>query len=237
MYHSVTYHLSQLQTLEKNFYSIKIKGYLNFLSIPIFILTKLIKSVLYFYKILNLIVSIQLKGDKVMNSTTKSLVQTALALAIVTVCTMVFTAPIPGTQGYVNLGDTMIFTFAIILGKKKGALVGGLGAGLADILLGAVMYAPATLVIKALEGFACGLIYEKLKEKGSILATLMACLVGAFIMIVGYFGYDSILYGIEGAVASALFNVVQGIGSMILALLVSKALCKAVEKLTHHTAA
>ncbi|MEF9951603.1 MAG: ECF transporter S component [Clostridium sp.] len=161
----------------------------------------------------------------------KILVQTALALAIVTICTMVFTVPIPGTQGYVNLGDTMIFTFAIILGKKRGALIGGLGAALADILLGAVIYAPATLIIKALEGFLCGLIYEKIGESNKVVGTVLGCLVGAFTMAFGYFAYDSILYGVGAAAGYIIFNSIQGGGSILLALPLSNILSKTVKRL------
>ena len=56
---------------------------------------------------------------------------------------------IPITFGYVNLCDAIIFLSVCILVPLCGAVVGGVGAGLAD-LFGFAAYAPGTLVIKAL---------------------------------------------------------------------------------------
>ncbi|MBO4992194.1 MAG: ECF transporter S component, partial [Firmicutes bacterium] len=80
---------------------------------------------------------------------TMALVLTGVLTALVTVCTMVLPIPIPMTTGYVNLGDGMIFLAVMLVGWKYGAFAGGVGAGLADILLGSAAWAPWTLVIKA----------------------------------------------------------------------------------------
>ena len=159
---------------------------------------------------------------------TKSLVFTALCIAIVTVCTMVVKVPIPSTGGYVNFGDIMIFSVAIALGKKKGVIAGGIGSCIADLLLGYVAFAPGTLIIKGIEGFLCGLIYEVLKD--GINKVTSICLAGGIaglFMIFGYFTYESLIFGVEGALGAIAGNIIQGgvsaIASVPISLMLSKA--------------
>ena len=55
------------------------------------------------------------------------MVMTALMMCLVMIATMFIKVPIPFTQGYVHLGDSMIFLAVLILGKKSGALAAGAG--------------------------------------------------------------------------------------------------------------
>ena len=67
-----------------------------------------------------------------MNKTTRKLVFSGLFAALCCVMTMVIQIPSP--TGYVNLGDCMILLGALALGPVYGALAGGIGSALADIL-------------------------------------------------------------------------------------------------------
>lgn len=51
--------------------------------------------------------------------TTEQMVLTALILSLVLITTMSIRLPSPFTQGYVHLGDTMIFLSVMLLGKTK----------------------------------------------------------------------------------------------------------------------
>lgn len=62
---------------------------------------------------------------------TKKLVLGALTAAMVTGATML-SVPVPGFRLYFNLGEGIIYTVAILLGGKIGAVAGGLGASLAE---------------------------------------------------------------------------------------------------------
>ena len=86
---------------------------------------------------------------------------TAVFTALVCVATMMFVLYVPATEGYFNLGETMVYTTAILMGPCVGALAGGLGSALADLLLGFSVYAPATLVIKGIEGLAVGFLARR----------------------------------------------------------------------------
>jgi uncharacterized membrane protein len=75
--------------------------------------------------------------------------------------TIVVRIPIPGTGGYLNFGDIGVIFCGLFLGKKYGAIAGGVGSALADIIGGFFIFAPITLVAKGLEAFLAGLISER----------------------------------------------------------------------------
>lgn len=85
-------------------------------------------------------------------STPLRLALAAVCTSLVCVATIIFSIYVPSTEGFFNVGETMIYITALFLGPAIGAFAGGAGAGLADLLLGYWYYAPATLVIKACEG-------------------------------------------------------------------------------------
>ena len=91
---------------------------------------------------------------------TNKLVLTALMVCLVLLATYIIKIPSPFTQGYVHLGDTMIFLSVLLLGKKGGAAAAGLGSALADLLGGYAAYAPWTFLIKALMAFIMGAFIE-----------------------------------------------------------------------------
>lgn len=82
----------------------------------------------------------------------------ALSIALVTLATFVIRIPNPATQGYINLGDGLLFTLALVFGWRIGGLAGGVGSALADALGGYFIWAPWTLVIKGIEGILAGTI-------------------------------------------------------------------------------
>ena len=96
---------------------------------------------------------------------TNKLVLTALMVCLVLLATYIIKIPSPFTQGYVHLGDTMIFLSVLLLGKKGGAAAAGLGSALADLLGGYAAYAPWTFLIKALMAFIMGAFIEAATKK------------------------------------------------------------------------
>ena len=80
--------------------------------------------------------------------------------------------PLPSGYGYVNLGDAGVYLCAMLLPGGLGALAAGVGAALADLILGWAVYAPATLIIKGLTAFLAGLAFRKAKKAALPLALL-----------------------------------------------------------------
>lgn len=138
-----------------------------------------------------------------------SIVYTALAIALVTLSTMVIR--IPTIKGYINFGDIMIFVTAILLGKKTGFLAGAFGSALADILGSYVIYAPGTFIIKGLEGLICAILIGKSTDnKGNTTSLVIAPIISGLWMVFGYFVYEFILFGIGTALPDIFTNLIQG---------------------------
>jgi len=166
---------------------------------------------------------------------TNRLVMTALMICLVMVATLSIRIPSPFTQGYVHLGDTMIFLSVLLLGKKGGSLASGLGSGLADVLGGYAAYAPWTLIIKAAMAFIMGAFIEQClkKEKrrakiGTVPLIEIAGMVLAGIeMVIGYAVVDGVLAGnLISGFLGAPFNIAQFTVGLILATLLAMALYK-----------
>jgi uncharacterized membrane protein len=153
----------------------------------------------------------------------------AIFAALVAVSTLLFLIPIPATSGYFNLGETLIYISALLLGPLVGATAGA-GATAADVLSGFAQFAPGTFTIKAVEGFIVGFVYQKLnmKIKNVTVSATIAIVIGGFEMVAGYFLYETLILGYPVALAAVEvpFNLVQ----MLIGLLVAVPIMLAVLK-------
>lgn len=153
----------------------------------------------------------------------QELVITAMFIAL----TYVFTAfvnirlPIAANGGLIHLGNVPLFIGAILFGKKTGAICGGIGMGLFDLLSGWTSWAPFTFIIVAFMGFSVGAITEKHKGFGwNVLAIAVACVI----KVVGYYIAEVILYGNWLApVTSIPGNLVQiGVAAVIVLAVIGR---------------
>lgn len=149
---------------------------------------------------------------------TKKITSLALLMALTVVMTMAI--QIPMVVGYVNLGDMVLLFSAMILGKKAGFLIGGLGSALADILLGYAYYAPITFIVKGLESYICGWIFEKNNHQKPAQAVIPSGIFMAF----GYFIAESFMYTLGAAAASIPFNLAQGLIGALAAVFLEKSI-------------
>lgn len=158
------------------------------------------------------------------SSVTKTIVLTALFAAMATVATMVLAVPSP-TGGYFNCGDAVILLGSYLLGPVAGAVAGGVGAMLADILGGYAAYAPGTLVIKAIVALVGGSAYRLgLRKTWGI---LICGALGELCMVVGYTLYDAwLLHSMQGSLVGVPMNLAQGAFGMIVSTLLMLALRK-----------
>jgi uncharacterized membrane protein len=100
--------------------------------------------------------------------TVREVAMTATFMALVFLSTSLFYIPLISSTGFFNLGEAFVYLAALIGGPVVGAIAGGIGASMADMVLGYGFFAPATLVFKGLEGFAVGLLFRtsyKLDQK------------------------------------------------------------------------
>ena len=151
-----------------------------------------------------------------MNNKTKLIVLNGLMIAFVCVATMVIQIPVPMTEGYVNLGDSIIFVTSIVFGPIPGMVAGGIGSALADILTGYSHWAIFTLIIKGLEGYIVGFIVRK---NTNLLKNIIATLLGVIVMVCGYLIAGAFLQGsFIVSLSSVPSNIIQGIISMVIGI-------------------
>ena len=129
-----------------------------------------------------------------------SSVQFLTVTAIFVALTYIFTAfinvrlPIAANGGLIHLGNVPLFIGAIIFGKKTGAIAGGVGMGLFDLLSGWTLWAPFTFVIVALMGFTVGRLTEDEQHqnfKWYVIALIAACVI----KVAGYYIAEVVIYG------------------------------------------
>ena len=112
---------------------------------------------------------------------------------IFTALVFVFTAylHIPSHTGYTHVGDGFIYLAACILPLPYAVFTGAVGALLADCLTGFAVWAPGSLVIKAVT-----VLFFTAKGKNIISKrNLFALISGALICCGGYYLYESIITG------------------------------------------
>lgn len=181
----------------------------------------------------------------------------ALSIALVTLATFVIRIPNPATQGYINLGDGLLFTLALVFGWRIGGLAGGVGSALADALGGYFIWAPWTLVIKGIEGILVGSIafwgirgrrdarnsgddqVERDAESALAapgdrhpgrIAAFAAVLVGGAWMVTGYYLAGSVLFGGIAALTEIPGNLVQAGVAVVVSLPLSVLLRNALKR-------
>ena len=145
----------------------------------------------------------------------------AMFASLIFIATAVF--PIPLGNGYANLGDTIIAVAAFFVGPFWGSMAAGIGSGLADVVLGYTVYAPATFIIKAVMAVIFYFLYKPFaKSRAKVPASLLASFSAEIFMITGYFLFECILYTPAGALPNILGNGIQGIvGCVCSAVLIS----------------
>lgn len=158
-----------------------------------------------------------------MNATRlRRLCQCAIFAAVI----YVFTAylHVPSFNGYTHIGDGFLYLAASLLPTGYAAAAGAVGAGLADLLSGYSIWAPATLVIKALTAcFFTGRAPSFLCRRN-----LWALLPAAALCGAGYYLYECAITGNFAAPAAGIPGyLIQSALSSLVYLALGRALDRA----------
>ena len=130
---------------------------------------------------------------------------------------------IPTNNGYIHVGDGLIYLAACLLPWQYAIAVGAGGALLADCLTGFVIWAPGSVVIKAL----AVLLFSSKGKKVITLRNIIALLPAAVLCAGGYYLYEALIYGnfitpLEGILASITQSVASSIVFVILGFTIDK---------------
>lgn len=151
----------------------------------------------------------------------KNLILAAIFAAMVYVLTAFL--KIPTHQGYIHVGDGIIYLAAALLPMPYAMAAGAVGAGLSDYLSGYPMWVLPTVIIKMLTVVAFTHHKETIVNKRNLLALLP----GAVLCVGGYYLASAILYGdFAAAVADVPTNLLQSAASSVLFLFLGVALDK-----------
>jgi uncharacterized membrane protein len=132
----------------------------------------------------------------------------ALLIALTTVLTLLVRIPTPA-RGYVNLSDVAVTFAGLLFGPWVGAVAGGVGTALADLLGGYAFFAPLSLVAHGVEGFLIGYLGWR---RRSVPALILAWLAGTAAMVAIYLVGEGVFYtGWPAALAELPMNVLQGV--------------------------
>ena len=155
---------------------------------------------------------------------------TAVFMALTCVATMVVQIPIP--LGYVHLGDSVILICAFFFGPVVGALAGGIGSAMADILTGFAVWAVPTLIIKTIMPIIACAIFGNMKSKFDRCKVIsVKGIVGAVVtllfMTLGYVVFGAIIAGSFAAgLASAPGLLLKSVVNMVVYLFVATGMSK-----------
>lgn len=148
-------------------------------------------------------------------------------------CALVFAGTwisIPMPIGNVNLGDGMLLVGAWLLGGPWAIVATALGATFVDLMSPYAIYAPGTLVIKALMATVAILMLKLLVKTKlpKVLALVLSATAAELVMIAGYFAYEALFLGLGlGAAVSIPFNAMQGGAAIVLSVAVYELLSRA----------
>ncbi len=131
----------------------------------------------------------------------------ALMGALIFVLTVVVRIPIPATNGYVHLGDAAITFTAYAFGPWVALFAGGMGTAMAD-MLGYPQWAVFSLLIHGAQGLAIGWLVQK---RLNTVTVLLSVIIGAAIVVAGYFAAGTFLVGVGAATLEVLPNTLQGL--------------------------
>ena len=137
--------------------------------------------------------------------TTKDLAVAGLLTAVTLLFTLISISVPAGMGGaYVNLGDMGVYALAYAVGGYMGALCAAIASAAADLMLGSMIYVPATFVIKGLTALLCSLLFKRFAKK-----KLLAPALSGLIIPVGYCLFECLAFGPAAAVISIIPNLLQ----------------------------
>lgn len=161
------------------------------------------------------------------NKSLLNITYTAIFTAIIILATSTIKFSTGLGEGYIHLGDSIIYLTACLLPFPYCIIAGALGGGLADILSGFAIWSIPTMLIKMLNVLPFAIVCKKLKtNKIFSKQTVLMTVVSGVITILGYFVAECILYSVASATLSITGNTIQAVASGIIFIIIATTLDK-----------
>ena len=152
---------------------------------------------------------------------------TAIFTAIILLATSVIKFSTGLGEGYIHLGDSIIYLTACVLPFPYCIIAGALGGALADILSGYAIWSIPTMIIKMLNVLPFALMCRKHKSNKILSKSIvLITIISGVITILGYFIAECILYSVASATLSLIGNTIQAVASGIIFIIIATSLDK-----------
>ena len=173
-------------------------------------------------------------NSKVNNMDKTVSVERLVTIAVMAALTFVaaFILHIPYINGNVlHMGDGFVFIGAIILGPVGGAISAAIGMSLFDVISGYAVWAPFTLVIKAVMAIIVGCLSNGLRSQdvktSDWVKATIGMIIAALFMCAGYYVAEGLIYSNwQSPILSVPGNIAQSGLGVVVAILVTGALWK-----------
>jgi uncharacterized membrane protein len=142
---------------------------------------------------------------------TKWIAYTAMLTALVIATSYI--PAIPTVAGRIYWVDGVVLIAAYLMDPLASFIIGGIGTLLYDVLVGNPAMMVWSLLIHGLQGAVVSLfvhyVFPKKTPKIDWIWGLISSLIGAVIVVGGYFTYRTVVYGTSTALASIPRNLIQ----------------------------
>ncbi|MGN0135236.1 ECF transporter S component [Anaerotignum sp.] len=156
--------------------------------------------------------------------TVKDITKMAMMAAITFIG--IYAVKIPSPHGYSHMGDCMIFLSVLLLGTRRGALAGGIGAALSDLLGGYMQWVLPTFVIKYIMAFVMGMFIDKIMPNVK-LNWFIGAVVGGIVQIFLYTAAKVVMFDWAYAISSVPGLTSQTLTGIVLIAVLATLLNKA----------
>ncbi len=134
----------------------------------------------------------------------------------------IYAVKIPSLHGYSHLGDCMIFISVLLLGTRKGAMAGAIGAALSDMIGGYMQWIIPTFLIKYIMASVMGLFIDRLMPNvkwnwfiGSVVGGVVQIILYTLVKV-GIYGMGYAIGGVPGLTSQTITGIVLGAVFVIL---------------------
>lgn len=152
--------------------------------------------------------------------TIKNICYCAIAICFIFTLTYLIKIPYFGGNGYFNFSDTLIIYFSLVLNPIVSIVASCIGSALADLASGYAIFILPTILAKGLESLAVILLFKFLKNKKVL--KYLVFIVPPLLMVIIYFVSYIIIFGINYAMMSSIYDLIQSISAMLLSFALVK---------------
>ena len=152
-----------------------------------------------------------------------NLVVASLISALITLSILIFKVPTAFNNGYIHIGDVFVYMAGALLPWNYAFFAAAIGAGLADILSGGIIWLIPTIIIKGIITLFFTSKNRNIINKRNIIALLLSAIFG----VLGYYLYGALITGnfITPLIALGM-EIVQPIVSGIIFIIIGLSLDK-----------